>query len=119
MRDIKFRGKRLDNSEWVYGCLTRYSEAMAYITVDLIENEVYKVDMETVGQCTGLRDKNGVKIFEGDIVRHKTSPYGVEVIFVNGAFRLGGASGHTLLNRIEGCEVIGNIFDNQSLLGGM
>lgn len=71
MKEIKFCGKRLDNGEWVYGCLTRYSEHMSYITVDLIENEVHEVLTATVGQFINLRDNHncGNEIYKGGIVR--------------------------------------------------
>jgi hypothetical protein len=69
-------------------------------------------------EFTNLADKNGREIYDGDIVKHKTSPFGCPVIFWGGAFRLGGEgeSCHTLLNRIDSCEVIGNIFENGDLL---
>lgn len=65
MREIKFRGKRLDNGKWVYGYLADENYINDINTFDLSSIEV---DSDTVGQYTGLNDANGKEIYEGDII---------------------------------------------------
>lgn len=125
MRDIRFRGKRLDNGEWVEGDLTRYSEAMSYITVDLLENECYQVDAETVGECTDIEDPFEKKVCEGDIIffeGHKQTRSVIERVpdIGTGLYFKESAYGYFSLNEktmmLYGIEVIGNIHDNPNLL---
>ncbi len=142
MREILFRGKRIDNGEWTTGDLiqldfqTRIADQNLWAS-ELINNQLtldcYDIIPETVGQFTGLTDKNGVKIFEGDIIKTNSPRTSVTLIvtFENGAFCLrikplkrfkdAVTFRDSLSQGIDNCirpiyEVIGNIHDNPKLL---
>ena len=122
-----FRGKREDNNEWVTGDLMQWSDGTIRICVEsgVDEKTTVTVIPETVGQCTGLKDKNGKMIYEGDIVKGLFN-FGLEIMsvctFKDGAFGLTakqcGAyhfSAFTSICNVK-YEVIGNIHDNPKLL---
>ena len=134
MRKILFRGKRIDNGEWVTGHLIRYDTGRARILSSgqdifcyeqdrsIIQTVAFEVDPSTVGQYTGLDDKNGVKIFEGDIVKIDNSKDALWVALVEFQWQCLSSKfeyyRHRLENSPQKYEVIGNYTDNPELLKG-
>ncbi len=126
MREILFRGKRLDNGNWIHGLLWRKidNDEKIYISrfpLKVNEEKADPVDPDTVGQYTGLQDKNGVKIFEGDIVAFDAySQHFIGVVTIengNTDVRCKNASPFLddVIYKRDG-EVLGNIYDNPELL---
>jgi uncharacterized phage protein (TIGR01671 family) len=133
MREYKFRGKRIDNGEWVYGYYfieeRDIEDGIIWRDIPQIQQrygdhfQYFDVDLATVGQYTGLHDKNGKEIYEGDIVKLcDTNPilFRVEIILA----RYGYKTVFKLLDDgtiaqcyfLDKCEVVGNIHDNPELL---
>ena len=117
MREILFRGKDIDNGIFVTGYLIGNDTGKKYIT--LVGSHCKEVIPETVGQYTGLTDKNGKRIFEGDICKHRSNCSGNTVIsvvtYTDGHF-LALVCENSGFELSEKLEVIGNIHDNPELL---
>lgn len=145
MREILFRGKRVDNGEWITGYYIKANHHWHnqgihedWIVVDTIQNGgwcnvrgKYAITPETIGQYTGLTDKNGTKIFEGDIVLdHYYKQKGVVTFcqgtFDSGIYKYNGWVLKRANGKVEECElvvyednhfeVIGNVCDNPEIL---
>lgn len=139
-RVIKFRGKRVDNGEWVYGDFihgVKHKQGKSYILPENINQpgchhlDGFEVISETVGQFTGLLDKNGKEIYEGDIA---ACSYGLgQVVFYAGCFMMKWILSDALMELLnfsnvgfkfgrsreyekDPLEIIGTIHDNPELL---
>ena len=125
-----FRAKRIDNGEWTYGYLYGIWERK-YILWGMTNNvpDMTEIEPSTICQCTGLRDEDGKKIFEGDIVGYidcTSTENGYSEHYYRGrvawdeetaSFKVTerlSAESYEVLDR--GCNVLGNIFDNPELL---
>ena len=131
MREILFRGKEVKSSDWYYGDIFHSSMNVDTARIhDYINRANVEIIPDTLGQYTGLTDKNGVKIFEGDVVRISEDYYdglhysGNEVYYSDGAFCVEYETpeydvtsiGFLVREGVE-VEVIGNIYDNPELIG--
>lgn len=142
MREILFRGKKCDTKDWVFGTLAIYGQAGEEMPVIIPDYASvlfgFYVDPETIGQYTGLCDKNGKKIFEGDVIRaeiiaNESCGYNGSceigsVVYCNGGFdlQIGTVNGEPCFsNFFEAVklasidfrlDVIGNIHDNPELI---
>ena len=121
MREIKFRGKRIDNGEWIFGSLMSHPDGTMGICVTWNEHKLldaHAVIPETVGQSTGREDKKGVEIYSGDLtIDSKGNKEFVEehsCAWILRSFHKRYKGWEYLADVVV--EVIGNIHDNPELL---
>ena len=125
IENIKFRGKSKKTVEWLYGDLIRNVEGAFAIVppYEISMNNYYRnyvVDKETIGQYTGLKDKYGREIYEGDILYYRDAKIKSPVTYRNGGFYFSHYGGTTFSaiadHEINKYTVVGNIYDNKELL---
>lgn len=116
MREIKFRGIKKENEGFIYGCYHKLGDQHLISDGSVMSSVIKK----TIGQYTGLKDKNDKEIYEGDVVKYYKEELSY-VIFSYGCFCIKGMDSFHLTNFCEMnelCEIIGNIHENPELLKG-
>lgn len=139
-REILFRGKQTDNGEWVYGWYCPYPFGRFPVKDAIVPSEeamdgchtFVKIMPDTIGQFTGLFDKNGKRVFEGDVVRciyafnkYDLNEFVYVVVWDQEEFGFKATNGKenygnhfAYLGNCDEIEVIGNIHDNPDKIGG-
>lgn len=121
MREIEFRGKRTNNGEWVYGYFENNKFQNIIHSIEEPFRRSYYINPKSLGQYTGLKDKNGRKIYEGDIIKHNGWLLSlIEFEEEDAGFKLHnktmGKMHPSKQFFSEHCEVIGNIYEHPELL---
>ena len=127
-REILYRGKQIVSGEWIYGVPISNDNITCIfkLTDGLSELKGFQVKTETVGQYTGLTDKNGTKIFEGDIIKWHDEWIDCDFVGVvefdhcSAAFKVRVGNELIPFSDVD-CEYVikaGNIHNNPELLGG-
>ena len=115
MREILFKAKRWSDGKWVYGDLNHLQDSVIIHWYNNGCRVADEVDPSTVCQYTGLKDKNGKRIFEGDNVYdpHENSIYTVEWNENNAIFQMAHDWRRRSVETAYYCEIIGNIYDGE------
>ena len=127
MRKIKFRGQRQSDNKWIYGDLLHPNDFVNVYEIsdcNTFDGSRYDVIEDTIGQFTGLHDKNGKEIYEGDVVEitYKGEEDIGKIIYEYNGFTVDVMNMNKPYGRVDliarYIEVIGNIYENSNLLKG-